>query len=626
MRAGAARRRTWFAVGRWLSGFGVLWAILHISSTPAADASLDWTVLTRTSSDLAIVLDPATNRGMSTVRTGVRFGRAGMAIQAAPTPSFSKSFVPSLISVVGTTRLTFMIDNTTSGTAASSLAFTDTLPMALVLATPANASTDCTGGTITAPDGGSTVSYTGGTVGAGARCSVSVDVTSSTAGMHVNVSGDLTFLPEGNSGSATDTLTVLAASTPLFSKSFAPSVIGAGGTSTLTFTIDNIASGATTSSLDFTDTLPAAVVLATPSNPATTCTGGTLTAPAGGSMVMYTGGTVGAGANCTVTVDVTSSTTGMHVNTSGDLTSSGGNSGSATDTLTVVAASTPLFSKSFASSISVGETTTLTFMIDNTTSGAATSSLDFTDTLPAAVVLATPSNPATTCTGGTLTAPAGGSMVMYTGGTVGAGANCTVTVDVTSSTTGMHVNTSGDLTSSGGNSGSATDTLTVVAASTPLFSKSFASSISVGETTTLTFMIDNTTSGAAASSLAFTDTLPMALVLATPANGATDCTGGTLTAPDGGSMVSYTGGAVGAGARCSVTVGVTSSTAGTHVNTSGDLTSSAGNSGSATDTLTVAPAVPALPPWALAVLLILLITGSSLMFRQRRSQVLGLRR
>jgi hypothetical protein len=122
---------------------------------------------------------------------------------------------------------------------------------------------------------------------------------------------------------------------PVFSKSFTPNTIFSGGNSTLVFTIDNSASGLAAASLDFADNLPAGVVVNTPPNASTTCTGGTLTAVAGASVVSYTGGSVAAGATCTVQVDVTSDIVGVYVNTSGDLTSSIGNSGPATDTLTV---------------------------------------------------------------------------------------------------------------------------------------------------------------------------------------------------------------------------------------------------------------------------------------------------
>jgi hypothetical protein len=54
--------------------------------------------------------------------------------------------------------------------------------------------------------------------------------------------------------------------------------------------------------------------------------------------------------------------------------------------------------------------------------------------------------------------------ISYTGGTVPAGAVCTVSVDVGSVTAGTHVNATGSLTSSLGDSGTATDTLTVPSA------------------------------------------------------------------------------------------------------------------------------------------------------------------
>lgn len=126
-----------------------------------------------------------------------------------------------------------------------------------------------------------------------------------------------------------------APSPPAFNKSFAPATIASGGSSRLTFTIDNTGNAVAATALTFTDTLPAGVTLAATPNAATSCTGGTLTATAGSGSVSYSGGSVAAGASCTVAADVTSTTTGAHVNTSGALTSSLGNSGTATDTLNV---------------------------------------------------------------------------------------------------------------------------------------------------------------------------------------------------------------------------------------------------------------------------------------------------
>ncbi len=128
---------------------------------------------------------------------------------------------------------------------------------------------------------------------------------------------------------------------PAFSKVFIPDQIDSGDVSTLRFTIDNSGSGSPASSLDFTDNLPGGIVVATPPNDNATCTGGTLTAAGGSSVISYTGGSVAASGSCTIDVDITSSTPSMHVNLSGDLTSSLGNSGTASDTLTVVALPTP---------------------------------------------------------------------------------------------------------------------------------------------------------------------------------------------------------------------------------------------------------------------------------------------
>ena len=379
-------------------------------------------------------------------------------------PVFSKVFSPDSIAPGGTSTLTFTINNTGSLVSATSLDFTDNLPTGVVIAPAPNDSTTC-GGTPTATAGAGTVSFTGGTVGASASCTVTVDVTSSAVAAHENTSGALES-SAGTSGTAIDTLTVTAQALPVFSKVFSPDSIVPGGTSTLTFTINNAGSLVSATSLDFTDNLPTGVVVAPTPNDSTTC-GGTPTAPAGAGTVSFTGGTVGASASCTVTVDVMSSAVAAHENTSGALESSAGTSGTAIDTLTVTAQALPVFSKVFSpDSIVPGGTSTLTFTINNAGSLVSATSLDFTDNLPTGVVVAPTPNDSTTC-GGTPTAPAGAGTVSFTGGTVGASASCTVTVDVTSSAVAAHENTSGALESSAGTSSTATDTLTVTGAGTP---------------------------------------------------------------------------------------------------------------------------------------------------------------
>ena len=252
---------------------------------------------------------------------------------------------------------------------------------------------------------------------------------------------------------------VAASAQPTFSKVFGPDSIGPGGLSTLTFTITN-GGMAPMSNLAFTDPLPAGVTLATPANPSTTCADGQPAAPNGGDTVSFSDGRLGVGEACTVTVTVTSSSAGAHLNVSGDLTSSAGNSGSATDTLTVTTA-LPSFSKSFApSSIPLGGRSTLTFTIDNSANGSSLTALAFTDTFPTGLEIAAPANLANTC-GGAVTATPGAGVVVLSNGTIAAGATCSVAVDVTATGGGTLANVSGDLTSSAGNSGKAIANLDV---------------------------------------------------------------------------------------------------------------------------------------------------------------------
>ena len=556
--------------------------------------------------------------------------------------SIAKSFTDDPVLPGGTVTLEFTLSNASPVETVAGIEFDDDLTAVLAGLASIGLPMAACGGTIDEVLG--VLEFTGGTLAPNSSCIFSVMLAVPAAAPAGNFLNTTTALmgtlpgppPMTNTaipvralvpvvtGNAATAVLIVAAPVPLptFSKSFAPDPIFAGSTSTLTFTIDNTASPVAATNLVFTDNLPPGVTVATPADASTSCGAGTLTAPAGSSVITHSGGGAPALGTCTIQVDVTSGTGGAHLNTTGDLTSSAGNSGTASDTLTVNPQ--PTFTKIFAPNpIPVGGTSTLTFTIDNGTSTVALTGLDFTDNLPAGVTIAS----ASTSCGGSLTATAGTTVVTLTGGTVGAGAVCTVTVDVTGTAAGMNLNTTGNLTSSAGNSGTATDTLIVNPA--PVFSKAFSpDTIASGGNSTLTFTIDNTSNTAAASSLAFTDTLPAGVSVATPANTANSC-GGTLTATSGTGLITLSGGTVAAGTTCMISVSVTSVTSGMHLNTTGDLTSSLGNSGAASDTLTVpgpsldAVEIPTLNQWGL------LILGSMLAFlawrRLRQDQASGSR-
>ena len=97
----------------------------------------------------------------------------------------------------------------------------------------------------------------------------------------------------------------------IVTKAFAPAAINVGATSTMTITIHNPNSSPETG-LTFTDTYPSGM---TNVQPATSDCGGSVTGPNGSDFVHLTGGTLAAGATCTVTAIVTVDGSGSYVNT-----------------------------------------------------------------------------------------------------------------------------------------------------------------------------------------------------------------------------------------------------------------------------------------------------------------------
>ncbi|MFB3105021.1 MAG: hypothetical protein ACE1ZA_08840, partial [Pseudomonadales bacterium] len=285
----------------------------------------------------------------------------GTITNAHAQPIFTKVFGPDIIGPGSVSTLTFTIDNSAGG-AVTALAFTDALPTDVTIATPASASTDCAfgiGGSLDAPDGGDTITFSGGELGAGSSCTITVNVTSSDVGEgpHNNLTGDLTS-SAGKSGTAEADLTV-DTTLPGFSKSFAPPSIPLGGKSTLTLTIDNSLNAGFINTF-FTDNLPTGMEVADPSNASTTCSGD-VTAIAGASVISLSFSTLGV-TTCTVTVDVVGTGVGMLDNVTGELANGGGK---ASDVLEVTATKIALQKAFTDDPVPPGATAELEFTIDN---------------------------------------------------------------------------------------------------------------------------------------------------------------------------------------------------------------------------------------------------------------------
>ena len=490
------------------------------------------------------------------------------AVAQASVPTFSKAFSPSTIGPGSASTLTFTIDNS-AGSNVTDLAFSDMLPAGMTIATPANAATSCIDGILSAPDGGSTISLSGGRVATGNSCTVTVNVTATATG--TNVSGNLTS-SGGSSGSATATLTVSGAR-PGFSKSFSPSLIPVGGTSTLTFTIDNTANAAAVAELQFNDILPAGMVIAALSNAASDCGpapgSATVTATSGtGVISLFVNGfpAVAAGATCTVTVDVTTNTAGLFVNISGELLSGSGvevSSGVATAVLNVPV---QFLNKSFTDDpVAPGESVTLEFSIHNLNRSDSLTNIAFTDDLDAVVsgMVAT-GLPISAC-GGTLSAT---STISLAGGNIPPEGSCTFSVTLSvpgTASAGSFTNTTTLVTATRGGIGvtgnTATDVLFV--SPIPTLTKEFTDDpVGAGSSVILEFTITNTSAGSTATDVAFVDELttflPFPVSLTLPPTPDPPCNGASsldlVSLGDERQGLSLTGGTLSGGASCTFSV------------------------------------------------------------------------
>ncbi|MBZ5526193.1 MAG: DUF11 domain-containing protein, partial [Acidobacteriia bacterium] len=522
--------------------------------------------------------------GAVTSTEGGTGGTASASIIVVAPPVIAKTFNPTTIALNGTTTLTFTITNPAANTVAETgIAFTDTLPTGLVVATPNGLSSTCNG-TATAVAGSTSISLTGGSIATNISCTVIVNVTGTASGKYTNTSGAVTSTNGGTGNTASANLTV--ASPPTITKAFGTASIPFNGTTSLTFTIQNPNTAVTLTGLAFTDNLPAGLTVAPTPNLNNTC-GGTATAVASSGSVSLSGGTRAASASCTVSIDVQGTTPGVKNNSVQVTSTEGGTGNTSNASITVVAP--PVIIKAFgAASIAVGNSTSLSFTIQNNNTTTTLTGIGFSDTLPAGLVVSTPSVITGSCGSGTITATQGANVISLTGATLTQSSSCNFSVNVTGTAVGTQNNTTGNVTSTeGGTGGTASASIAVVAP--PSIAKTFnPSTIALNATTSLTFTITNPAGNTVAlTGVAFTDTLPAGL---TVANASATVCGGTLTttAPTG---IALAGATIAVNSQCQFSVTVTGAASGNYTNTTGNVTSTNGGTGNtASSNLTVAKA------------------------------------
>ncbi|MGC2743185.1 MAG: CSLREA domain-containing protein, partial [Candidatus Angelobacter sp.] len=501
-------------------------------------------------------------------------------------PHILKAFGAATIPLNGTTSLTFTVSSANQNQTLNGIAFADSLPVGLIVATPSGLSGDCTG-TATATAGSSSVSLSGASLAPGASCTVSVNVQGTIAGVKNNsVSASDTTAGTGNTSNAS--ITVVAP--PTIAKAFGAASIPLNGSTSLSFTINNPNLTTTLTGVGFSDTLPAGLVISTPNGLTGTCGSGTITATAGTNVISLTGGTIAASSSCTFSVNVTGIVAGAQSNTTGAVTSTEGGTGASSNTAVLHVEAPPSIAKVFnPSTIALNGTTSLTFTITNPAANVdALTGVAFTDTLPTGLTVA---NTSTTVCGGTLTttSPTG---IALTGATIAANGQCQFSVTVTGAASGQYTNTTGAVTSTNGGTGN-TASANLTVAAPPSITKAFgAATIPLNGTTSLTFTIQNPNTGVTLNGIAFTDTLPGGLIIASTPNLSNTC-GGTATAVGGSGSLSLSAGTLAASASCTVSVNVQGTAAGIK-NNSVQVTSTeggTGNTSNASITVVAAPVI-----------------------------------
>jgi uncharacterized repeat protein (TIGR01451 family) len=364
---------------------------------------------------------PPNSLGDAQGSTNTAPAQATLNVGNASGVSVVKAFAPSIVAPGATSILTITVANTSANAAAlSSLALTDPLPTNVTLAATPNASTTCTGGSVSAAAGGSTISLSGASIAPNATCTIVATVTASVTGTDTNTipPGAVTTGQGATNGSpAQATLTVGQPSLAV-TKTSNPSgtSVSPGETVTYTIAVRNAGTLAETNA-HVTDVLGNATLV-----PGSVTVNGTA-APDAVVTSARSFGTIAVGATTTIVYRAivnASAATGAHVtNTAtagGDQPCTGGSCAATSPPNTVSPpqlSATKLIDGKASESVLAGQTVTYTIAVANTGAGPAIGAT-FTDQVPKGITAVNGSvmlngSPAThaTLVGQTLTVPLG---------------------------------------------------------------------------------------------------------------------------------------------------------------------------------------------------------------------------
>ena len=537
---------------------------------------------------------------LTTTNDGTATGAAAQ-LTVLKLPTVAKTFAAPTIVSGGSTMTAVTLSNPNTIATLTGAAFTDSFPANLLTSGSATATGCGAGATAAATNNGSAngvLTLTGATITNGTNCVVSVLATGTTPGSYVNATGPVTTSNAGSGSSASSGALVVMAP-PTLSKSFSPTSVTIGGSTALSITMNN-PNPVTISGAQFTDSYPSGMTNITTGT--TSQCGGTATATNGTPpSLAFSGGTIPANGSCTVTENVTISAAQTYANTiaAGGLTTANSGSNLTAVTANLNGPQPPTLTKSFSpSSIVAGSTATMTVSIANPNAFNLTSTA-FSDSYPAGLVNTTAAaftaaSLSAGCAGTVLGAVNSGTLSLA-GGTIPANSSCSITVSVTSpSTGGTLTNTTSTLTTAQAPAGNAASG-SIFVTLPPTVTKSFSpTAVTVNVPSTLTITLTNPpTNTAAVTGVSFTDSYPGGGALVNfsstavfDASSSPGCSG-TVTGTSGSSSLALSGGSIPVGGVCVLKIPVTSATAGSFINSTGSVvTGNAGTAAAATATLT----------------------------------------
>jgi serine protease len=310
------------------------------ASIEAGSGTVTLTVTDSTGATDTANINVTATSASSSAPTSAGTSACPTAISATPAaPTVSEAFSPASVIETIPSTLTITFTNTNAFDL-TEVGFSDSLPAGLAVATSPLPATTCTFTNYSLTVASATLTLTGGDIPPKSSCTVTLTVSSATAGSFTNAiaAGALSTGPAGgNTAPVSAVLTVTAPKPATVALSFSSASISTGGSSQLTITLGN-SNGSALTATSLTDALPSNVTIS--KSPAATnrCGGSLVSTP---SRLSLSGATLAASGTCTIAVTVSSSTAGTYTDTIAagavSTTPSAANTTAASASLTVTA-------------------------------------------------------------------------------------------------------------------------------------------------------------------------------------------------------------------------------------------------------------------------------------------------